>query len=171
MGGTLTDAESVRRNFMPTIRFSANGSAPSPKRKPTLSERVEQADSELSTRYSHLNQLYSIVEQRLKSLKPLHPVWLAYAHSHVEGQTDDWELLGLMLYQGKWRLCHGHDHDLNVDGPILDVKPIIECSVDIRVRATQVVPQLEERIVRSKEEYIPQVDQAINNLTDFCNDV
>jgi hypothetical protein len=171
MGGTLTDAASVRRKFMPKVnRICVNGSAASPQRKPSLAERVEQADAELSTRYNALNQLFSIVEQRLKSLKPLQPVWHIYAHERIEGQVEEWELLGLTLYQGKWRLCHGHDHELNAEGPILDIKPIIECPVDIRVRASQVVRQLHEKIVQSKEEYIPQVDQAIKELTDFCND-
>src|SRR5262249_15878994 len=148
-------------------RFSLNGSA-SGKRKPTLPERDRQAEQALSTRYDALNQLLTEAEQRLKSLKPLHPVWVDYDHDSGDGQPDRWEILGLVKYQSKWRLCHAYDNELNDDGSVYELKPIVECPVEIRVRAAKVVRRLHEEIVKSKEAYIPQVDEAIKELTDLC---
>lgn len=155
---------------MSSDRLSLNGSLPG-KRKPTLEERNHQADQTLSTRYDALNQAFVEAEQRLKSLKPLHPAWVDYNRDSCDGQPDRWEVLGLTKHQGKWRLCHAIDNELNDDGSMYDLKPIVECPVDVRVRAAKVVQQLHEKIVKSKEEYIPQVDEAIRELTDLCKEV
>jgi hypothetical protein len=155
---------------MPSLpnRFPLNGSAPVPKRKPTLAERDQKANQILSTRYDALNQLFTEVERHLKSLKPLHPVWVAFDLNQCDGQPDRWELLGLTKHGDKWRLCHAYDHDQNVYGPLHE-QPIVECPVEVRVRAAKVVRQLHEKIVKSKEEYIPLVDEAIKELTDLFN--
>jgi hypothetical protein len=155
---------------MPLVnRLSSNGSTPN-KRKPTLAERDQQANQALSTRYDALNLLFNATEQHLKALKPLHGVWVDYNHQSYDGQPGEWELLGLDKHQGKWRLCHGTDHDLN-DYGVLNEQPIVECPVDVRVRAVKVVRQLQEKIVKSKEEYIPTVDEAIKELTDLCKEI
>jgi hypothetical protein len=145
-------------------RISLNGSAPN-KRKPTLAERDREAEQRLSTRYDALNQLFIEAEQRLKSLKPLHPVWVQYGHDPFGA----WEILGITKHQGKWRLCHAYDHEMNDDGPFREVKPIVECAIDIRICAARFVRRLNEEIVKSKEEYVPKVDEAIKDLTEFCN--
>jgi hypothetical protein len=144
-------------------RLALNGSLPG-KRKSPLDERNRQAEQALATRYDALNQAFVEAEQRLKALKPLHPVWVDYNHDYCEGQPDQWELLGLFKHQGKWRLCHATDHEMN-DCGFDDIKPVVECPVDVRVRAAKIVRQLHEKIVKSKEEYIPQVDEAIRELT------
>jgi hypothetical protein len=112
-----------------------------------------------------LNRVFTEAEMHLNMLKPLHPVWVSYGHQSCDGQPDQWELLGIDKHQCKWRLCHAYDHELNDDGPLYEFKPIVECPVDVRVRAAKVVRRLHERIVRSKEEYIPQVDEAIKEFT------
>jgi hypothetical protein len=154
---------------MSTHRHSVNGSFSS-KGKSSLIERHVEADQALSIRYDALNQALNEAEQRLKALKPLHPVWVAYEHQQFEGEPGFWELLGISKHQGKWRLCHGCDNDLNDYGP-LQVQPIVECNVDVRVRAARVVRQLHEEIVKSKEAYIPFVDEAINELKEACEDI
>ena len=156
---------------MPVARRSLNGITPTPKNGLSLTERDEQANHALASRYDALNQLFTIAEQHLKSLKPLHPVWVSYDHNHCDGQPDQWELLGMYQHQGKWRLCHAHDHELNDDGPPDDIKPVVECSVDVRVRAAKIVRELQEKIVKSKEEYIPRVDEAIKELTALCKEI
>src|SRR5262249_39771199 len=138
---------------------------PSPKGKPTLAERDQQANQALTTRYDALNLLFVTAEQHLKALKALHPVWVCYAPN----EDGSYEILGMTKHQEKWRLCHGYDHEQN-DGPAIEVRPIMECPIDVRVRAAEVVRELKEKMVKSKEEYIPRVDEAIKQLTDFCNE-
>ncbi len=154
---------------MSSDRHSLNGSLPN-KRKAPLEERNRQAEQALASRYDALNQAFVEAEQLLKSLKPLHPVWIDYNRDSSDGQPDRWEVLGLNKYQGKWRLCHATDNELNEYG-CNDIKPIVECPVDVRVRAAKVVRQLHEKVVKSKEEYLPQVDEAIKELTDLCKEI
>ncbi len=144
-------------------------SAASNKQKLTLSERDRLADEALSTRYDALNMTFTTAEQHLKALKPLHPVWLQYELELFDG--GNCELLGLCKYQGKWRLCHAMDHDSAAGGLVEEIKPIVECAVDVRVRAAKVVRKLREKIVKSKEEYIPQVDAAIEELSKLCSEI
>ena len=131
---------------MSSDRLSLNGSLPS-KRKPTLDERNRQADQTLTSRYDALNQAFVEAEKRLKALKPLHPVWLDYGHVRCEGEPEWWELLGLTKYQGKWRLCHASDHEMN-DYGFDNIKPVVECAVDVRVRAAKAVRQLHEAMTK-----------------------
>jgi hypothetical protein len=120
-----------------------------------------------AARYDVLNQLFVEAEQQLKALKPPHPVWVDYSHEFRDGQPTWWELLGLSKHQGKWRLCHAYDHEINDDGILTELKPVVECPLDVRVRAAKVVQLLKEQIVKSKEDYIRQVDDAIRLLTAF----
>src|SRR4051794_8306165 len=109
-------------------RISLNGS---PKeRKPTVSERDKLASQVLSTRYDALNQLITEAEIHLKLLKPLHSVWVEFGKQSTDSQPDSWEVLGLVKYNGQWRLCHAYDDDLNEYGP-RELKPLIECPVDV----------------------------------------
>ena len=142
---------------------------PVPKQKPTLPERNQQVDLALATRYDALNQLFTEAEQIVKALRPLHSVWVDYGHDHCNGQPDCWDLLGITKHQGKWRLCHAIDNDLNEYGP-LEVKPIVECVVEVRVQAAKIVRQLREKIVKSKEQYVPKVDEAIKELMGLSNE-
>lgn len=143
-----------------------SGLPPLPSSPPTLEERNKQAEKELATRYDALNQLFTQVEQALKALKPPHPVWYAYDRVPVEQGLERWQVLGLLRYQDKWRLCHAYDSDIDF---MDDIKPIVECPIDVRIRAAKEVRHLQEKIVKSKEEYIPKVDEAIKELIDLCN--
>ncbi len=139
---------------------------PTPEREPTLEDRDKQAELALVSRYDALNQLFTHVEQFLKSLKPPHDVWVYYDHEY-DGSMD---VLGLAKHQDKWRLCHAFDHERNDDGP-LSIQPVVECPVGIRIRASKQVRDLQAAIVRKKEEFIPLVDEAIQELTELCKEV
>ncbi len=114
-------------------------------------------DEVLSDRYDALNQTFVEAEQILRSLRSPHAVWV---RCNNEGEQ---ELLGLAKHRGRWMICHA------VGDEFSDVKPITECSISVRVRAAHVVKDLYEKIVKTKEEYIPQVDEAIQELVSFCN--
>lgn len=148
--------------------MSTNGS-----QKPNsveLAKRHEIAEKSLSSRYDALSQLLGEAELHLRGLKLLRPVWVAYNHQPFQAEGfehfNDCEMLGIVKLNDKWRLCHAVSDDM--DCQIEGVQPIIECPVEIRVRAASIVRQLHEEIVKAKEQIIPEVDAAIQELTELC---
>ena len=135
-----------------------------------LDKRHEIAEKSLSSRFDSLNQLLGEAELHLRMLKPMRHVWVAYNHRELPDEGFEsysrCEMLGMVKLHDKWRLCHAVSDD--VEGQIEDVQPIIECPVDIRIRAARIVRQLHEEIVKSKERLIPEVEVAIQELTDLC---
>jgi hypothetical protein len=135
-------------------------------KKRSLEERNEHADAELSTRYEQINQLLAEAEKRLKRLKPPQEVWIAYNMKQVNpdnpGSPECWELIGLCRYAGTVRLCHATDWD---EGDIANIRPVVECPAEVRVKAANLIGKLRIKFVKMKEEFIPQVDDAINVLT------
>lgn len=146
---------------------------PVPKRKSTpvsestnLSEVNRVISEKLTQKYDVLNDLFSHAEARIKSLKPLSAVWVAYNAD----EDGCYELIGITKVDGKWRLVHAIDHDTNYDSLPSDIKPIVECNVENRIGAVDHIEQLYKRIVDRKEAFLPQVEQAIAKLTKFCTE-
>jgi len=150
--------------------FSLNGSVSSKGKNAPLAERDRQASQMLSTRYEALNQLLSEAERHLRGLKPVHPVWVDYERVYPPGGVAYWEVLGISKYVDRWRLCHAYDNEMNEEG-FLEIKPIVECPVEVRVRAANEVRRLHEAIIKSKEDYVPCVDKAIEDLTKMCEEI
>jgi hypothetical protein len=147
-------------NFLvPTHQLIAN-KQPKP---PTLEERNKQASLTLSLKYDALNQLFVQAEQQLRSLKPPHAVWFPYAHRSYDYGVHFCDLIGLDKYNDAWRLLHATDNSENEEG-YENITPIVECPVNVRIEAAKVVGRLHEEIVKAKEAYTSQVDEAINEL-------
>ena len=133
-----------------------------------LTKRHDEAEKSLSSRYDALSQLLTEAELHLRVLKPLRPVWIAYNHHEIGNGFTACDMLGMLKRGEKWRLCHAYSDDM--EGNITDVQPIIECPIEIRLRAANQVRKLHEEMVKAKEQIIPEVDAAIKELTDlFCN--
>lgn len=145
--------------------------APKPK-SADLVERNRTASEQLASRYDLLNEQFIAAESRLKALKPLRPTWVSYDHQENEDGFSFWELLGLAKVDGKWRLVHASDHELNDDGSgPLNIKPVTECTVEVRISAAKQVRNLHEKIVEQKEKFIPTVEEAIAELKSYCAEV
>jgi hypothetical protein len=154
---------------MPKIGNTSTNSKPA---NPTLTERHNAAIETLATRYDALNEKFVAAENKLKALKPLRPAWVDYDTTSQEDGPTYWDLLGLYKLDGKWRLVHAVDNELNDDGSgPYDLKPITECSIEIRIRAAKEVRRLHEEIVKQKESAIPKVEEAIAELTKYCTEV
>lgn len=136
--------------------------------QPSLVAHNETVSNLLAQRYDTLNQLFVLAESQLRALKPLRPVWIRYDVKQIDGGPSRWDLLALTKIQDKWRLVHAWDHNLNDDSPPLDIKPIIECPIEVRVRAAQEVRELHAAIVADKERFIPEVEAAIVELVNYC---
>jgi hypothetical protein len=157
---------------MPSSRISRNGSVPVPKKNLSPDERNQQANEELSTRYDTITKLLSEAETKLKRLRPPVSVWLAYGSRPLDPDDPNdprtqWELVGLTKYEDKVRLCHAYDSDIS---DISDVRPIVECAAEVRVKAAKMIRKLRLKVIRSKEEFIPQVDEAIKELMEALSE-
>ena len=143
------------------------------KLKSSLTERDKHASQTLATRYDALNEQFIAAETRLKALKPLHPVWVEYDIKYTEDSNPSasWDLLGFTKLDGKWRLTHAYDNEFNDGSPFFEIKAITECPIQIRVRAAKEVRKLHNAIIAQKEKFIPEVEEAINELAAYCTEI
>lgn len=140
------------------------------KKDPTLSQRNEAASKKLAERFDSLNQAIALAEQRIKQLKPARAVWVYYnpqSDDPLGGPPCSYELLGIDKVNNQWRLVHALDHDHTDDGP-WGVQPLVECPIEIRVRAVSHLQDLRLRVVEANEKFIPEVENAIAEVLNFC---
>ena len=75
--------------------------------------------------------------------------------------------IGFRKHEGKWRLCfmkYYADYIGPQNSDPIIWKPIVECMVEDRVCAAPHIGLLREEIVKSKEDFVPKVEQAIYEL-------
>lgn len=133
---------------------------------------VDNENEELNrTLESHLSQLNAAIDAHEKKLKAMmipRDVWCVY---HTEAVEDaDGRCLGELLYliglikwQGAWRLCHGIDE---YPGPPSETrwKPLADSSIPDRLRASQHIQKLRAQVIEEKKKLIPEVEGAIEAL-------
>lgn len=132
----------------------------------TLTERAERARKELFCRYDELNTLWLKAEEELRKLhipRDVERVYRSYEPDPDWPGHRDYLHLGLRKDKGKWRICHGASSDVHPEMSIIWTL-ITECSAEIRVNAAQYLPGLREAVVKSAEDFIPQVDAAIGAM-------
>jgi hypothetical protein len=102
-------------------------------------------------------------------------VWVVYESDDIYPERPDspcdCKCLGLVKVRGDWRLCLGdfvrndcNPHPADSDEP-LNWKPVLDCSVEERVRTAPHIAKLREEIVVSAEHYITKVDEAVGHLS------
>ena len=129
-----------------------------------LEERAERTRETLFDRYDALNALWLEAEEQLTRLHIPRPVY------HEDNQYQDpanepgamtSQYLSLQKAKGKWRICHGLSDDWC--GRDYGWTPITECSAEVRVEAAMHVDKLRAKVVKSAEDFISTVDEAIRN--------
>lgn len=137
----------------------------------TLTKRAECARHELFRRYDHLNALWFQAEEELTKLhipQPVSYVYASYDDDPYDGTTNVSLCLGLQKVKGKWRICHTECPSYDGPGPY-DWTPITDCSAETRVRAAKYLPEFREAVVKSAEQFIPKVDEAIKAMQQALN--
>lgn len=138
----------------------------------TLTERAEHSRKELFRRYDELNTLWQQAEEELRRFHVPRDVRHVYHSYDLDPTQPGYRVcqlyLGLRKEKGKWRIFHGTWLDWGPEDPI-DWTPITECSAEIRVKAAQHLPGLREAVVKSAEDFIPQVDAAIEAMKTALN--
>ena len=131
----------------------------------TLEERAESARETLFGRYDELNALWLQAEEQLTQFHIPRPVYHQFDEYQDPGNPPGAmtsKYLSLQKVKGKWRICYGLcddwcDHDYGWT-------PITECSAQVRVEAARHLEKLREKVVKSAEDFIPKVDEAIKTL-------
>jgi hypothetical protein len=124
----------------------------------------------LEERLNRLNALWEQIEEKLIALQTPRQVSVVY-DSQTNPETGEiiHSMLGLAKIGGNWRLCHDFLHDS--DPFESNWKPITDCSAEIRVEAAQHVTKLKEEIIRTAEEFLPKIDNAIASLDKMLSDI
>jgi hypothetical protein len=131
----------------------------------TLIDRAQQAREALYARYDKLSALWIKAEEELVKFHIPRPVTcecLEYEDSH-DANARICEALGVQKINGNWRICHSV-YPLGSKPESTGWTPITECPVETRVLMTELLPDLRADVVKSAEEFIPEVDKAIEEL-------
>ena len=138
----------------------------------TLEERAQKARDTLFSRYDVLNALWLNAEGQLTQFHIPCPVYCKY-DEHRDPKDGSGaatsKYLSLQKIKGKWRICYGVIYDWDLDpGYAWEVDPgwtpITECSAQVRVEAARHLDKLREQVVKSAEDFITEVDEAIDTL-------
>lgn len=135
----------------------------------TLDERNDDVNKALECRFSQLNAAFEAHEAKLKSMMVPKYVSVVYKSYPDDDQQPAGEYefhLGMTKMRGTWRLCHGSSYESYIgdrdEG--IDWKPIVEASIEDRLRAADHIEKLREAIVKEKEKLVPDVEKAIATL-------
>jgi hypothetical protein len=137
----------------------------------TLDERAERARLTLYERYEKLNSLWRAAEQQLSKYHIPHEVSYKY-EEEVDRDGQPWvgRYLGVKKFKGKWLIYHGTVcYDAPPPDDEVDWNPITDCSIETRRETVKYLPTLREAIVKAIEEYVPDIDAAIEELDRFVN--
>jgi hypothetical protein len=137
----------------------------------TLDERNDEVNKALESRFSQLNAAFETHEAKLKAMMVPKNASVMYHSEDDEdlrsGQTfgQYQSHIGMIKLRGAWRLCHATHYE-SCCGPEegFDWKPLVEASIEDRIRAAEYIDKLREAILEEKENLIPEVEKAIATL-------
>lgn len=134
----------------------------------TLDERNDEVNKALESRFSQLNAALDAHEAKLKAMmvpKNVSVIYRSYTDDDQEPGGEYQFCLGMIKLRGAWRLCHAsHYYSYNRPDEEPDWKPIVEASIEDRIRAAEYIEKLREAIVKDKEKLVPDVEKAIATL-------
>ncbi len=131
-----------------------------------LIERARQARETLYGRYDQLNALWLQAEEELAKLHIPRPVKYSYHCTDYDNGGYDGQYLAIQKIKGSWKICHGsfRGHQCEEVEEFSGWTPITDCSVETRVEAANHLAKLQKAIVKSAEDFILEVDEAIDEL-------
>lgn len=127
----------------------------------TVDERNQHANEAMDVRFAQLTAAWEQLEQELKTMRPVDPVEVCYFDDRRE--SIDRRFLAFWKSSGQWRIWHGHHEYQDYDEQIRWTQ-INEAPVRWRLDAVKHLEKLKEAIVKSKEEFIPEMDMAVESL-------
>lgn len=150
----------------PSDRISVNvdGQQPAQPAKPE-NRREAEIILALRGRYDAIEALWNEAEEDLKSFRIPHDVLYPYRTEISEDERNPAYIyyLGFVRYGKGWRICHGSrdDYPLTPDDHDFGWKPIIECTLDVRVETFDHFAGLRKKVIESAVNAIPRLDEKI----------
>jgi hypothetical protein len=139
----------------------------------TLDERNDEINKALEARFSQINSAIEAHEAKLKGMMVPRDVWVMYAscedfdYQYQAAAGEYQSYIGLIKQKGAWRLCYANHYESYSGGypdEDLDWKPLVESSIEDRLKAAPHLDKLREAIVNSKEKLVPELEKAISTL-------
>jgi hypothetical protein len=133
----------------------------------TLDKRAQKVRRDLFDRYDQLNALWLKAEEQLKQNHIPRMSYYDFPESpaDLDSNGNRWtQSIALWKVKGEWRICYGTHPDF--DPGMLEWKPIVECSAEVRVEAVKHLRGLQKAAIDSAETFIPEVDSAIKQLSE-----
>jgi hypothetical protein len=133
----------------------------------SIDDTNKELNAILDNRLAQLNSAIDAHEKALKAMMVPRDVWHIY---HAEDDLDpsgevrgEYQyLIGMIKWQGSWRLCHFADYE---PGPgEWDWKPLVDSSIPDRLRAVPHLNELQAKIIEAKNKLIPELEAAIAAL-------
>ena len=141
----------------PRERLSMNGDGEKP---PDRDEREKQVIKALSGRYDELEALWEEAEKDLKRFRVPHEVHHRYKQFVETRNGLSWDyFLGFLRYGKDWRICHCVFCDRCDDE--FEWKPVVECTVDVRLETVPHFAELRKKVVEAAEKFVPKLEKAI----------
>lgn len=129
----------------------------------TIDDQNKVLNEALDVRFAQLKAVWEAHEKALKDMRPIVPVECCYANeTHEDGFAEHSYYLGYWRDNGQWRIFHGYQLEPHQER--IDWTPIHEAAAKLRVKAAEHIDDLRKAIVTSKEEFIPELDNAIATL-------
>ena len=126
-----------------------------------LVKRNQEAMKAVSPLFDELNKTWEKIEQFFRKQGILRDVELALKplEDVQYGPYAD-TLIGIQKRRGEWRICYGISH-YNNPNQETDWTAIPECSTELRVELLDHVKDLFAELVKTNEEFIPELEQAV----------
>jgi hypothetical protein len=136
---------------------------------------MHKAKQALSPVLDQINQGFAEAEKRLRALQPLKDAWFSYRSEPTDPTQPPDECyyinycIGVAKHNGEWRLCCGTTHDACPELDVAGVEPVTETSRWVRVEVASSLPQwfpeLEERVAKTAEDFLPKAKNALARMT------
>lgn len=137
----------------------------------TLDDRNQEVNEALEVRFAQINSALEAHEAKLKAMMVPRNAWVMYeSHDDEDEQCNPLGqyqfYIGMIKHGGAWRLCHASHYE-SYCGWCDDIswKPIVEVTIEERIRASAHIDKLKEAIIQSKEKLVPDVEKAIETLS------
>jgi len=129
-----------------------------------LGARLRDAKEALSAWYDRLNAQWADAEITLRSLNLSQNVWASFKGetwesddgNHIRGIEH---CLAFVKQDGEWRICYAVGEVGDPDS--FSRRPVLECSLEIRMMALEGLPKLLEAIVQEAEAESAQLEVAL----------
>lgn len=133
----------------------------------SIDDQNKELNEVLENRLGQLNSAIAAHEQALKAMMIPRDVchcYLAEADKDEDGQIAGTSsfYLGMIKWQGAWRLCHGVEYWPGPDDR--EWKPLVDSSIPNRLRAASHFDDLRLKIIEEKKKLIPEVEATIEGL-------